>query len=133
MQHAIDEWTAIAGTDVAYSGPAATGNVDVTLDALQDFNGGSTWTTALGCGGGVIGLGGPRDASGRPHVPGRRQYYAPRSGDVSMRKVTCSTGYSARTFKTAVMHELGHTLGLGHPDQETSMHSTTARRPGTAP
>jgi hypothetical protein len=25
----------------------------------------------------------------------------------------------------AVLHELGHTLGLGHPDQEQSIHSTT--------
>ena len=43
-----------------------------------------------------------------------------------MRKVTCSTGYSARTFKTAVMHELGHVLGLGHPNTDVSVHSTTA-------
>jgi hypothetical protein len=43
-----------------------------------------------------------------------------------MRKVTCSTGYSARTFKTAVMHELGHVLGLGHPNQDVSVHSTTS-------
>ena len=49
-----------------------------------------------------------------------------------MRKVTCSQGYSARTFKTAVMHELGHTLGLGHPDDDgtgqavESIHSSTS-------
>lgn len=44
---------------------------------------------------------------------------------VSMRKVTGGC-YSSRTFRTAVLHELGHTLGLGHPDQTTSIHSTTA-------
>jgi hypothetical protein len=42
-----------------------------------------------------------------------------------MRKSTCTSGYSARTFKTAVMHELGHVLGLGHPNQEQSIHTTT--------
>jgi hypothetical protein len=44
---------------------------------------------------------------------------------VSMRKVSGGC-YSSRTFRTAVLHELGHTLGLGHPDQTTSIHSTTA-------
>ncbi len=125
VQHAVDQWSSIAGTDVAYSGPAAAGNVRVVLDALQDFNGGSAWTTALGCGGGVIGLGGPADATGPRTYRGDGDYYAAQSGDVSMRKITCSTGYSARTFRTAVMHELGHTLGLGHPDQDVSAHSTS--------
>lgn len=130
VQNGVDGWVGVAGTDVAYSGPAATGNVAVTLDALQDFNGGSAWTTALGCGGGVIGLGGPDEAFGPRTYRGDGEYYAPRSANVSMRKVTCSTGYSARTFKTAVMHELGHTLGLGHPDLETGMHSTTSSLDG---
>jgi len=76
VQHAIDEWTSITGTDVAYGGPAATGNLTVTLDALQDFNGGSTWTTALGCGAGVIGLGGPKDATGPRTYRGDGNYYA---------------------------------------------------------
>ncbi len=126
VQHAVDEWIGIAGTHVVYSGPAATGNITVALDALTDFNGGTAWTTALGCGAGVIGLGGPANATGPRTYRGDGDYYASQTADVSMRKVTCSTGYSARTFKTAVMHELGHTLGLGHPDLETGMHSTTA-------
>ncbi len=126
VQHAVDEWTGIAGTDVAYSGPAATGNVRVVLDATTDFNGGSAWTTPLGCGAGIIGLGGPGGATGPRPYRGDTTFYATQSGDVSMRKITCATGYSARTFKTAVMHELGHTLGLGHPDEDVSTHSTTS-------
>ena len=121
VQHAIDEWHGVAATDVRYSGPAATGNVEVTLDALQDYQGGTAWTTALGCGPGTIGLGGPSEASGPRTYRGDGNYFAPQHGDVSMRKVTCSQGYSARTFKTAVMHELGHTLGLGHPDDDQSI------------
>jgi PKD repeat protein len=132
VEHAIDEWHGVADTDVRYSGPAAGGTVTVTLDALQDFNGGSAWTTALGCGGGVIGLGGPGEAFGPHAYRGDGNYYAASIGQVSMRKVTCAMGYSARTFKTAVMHELGHTLGLGHPDDDgtgtpvASRHSTTS-------
>ncbi|HYR46650.1 MAG TPA: PKD domain-containing protein, partial [Thermoanaerobaculia bacterium] len=51
-------------------------------------------------------------------------YYAAKSGNVWMRKVTGGC-YSYQTFRTAVMHELGHTLGLGHSDQGTSVHSNT--------
>ena len=127
VQHAIDEWHAVTGTDVRYSGPTAGGNIDVTLDALQDYQSGSAWTTALGCGPGVIGLGGPDEASGPRTYRGDTTFFASTIGHVSMRKVTCATGYSARTFKTAVMHELGHTLGLGHSDDDggPSLHSTT--------
>ena len=42
-----------------------------------------------------------------------------------MRKVTCASGYSAATFRSAVLHEVGHVLGLNHPDQAVSIHSTT--------
>ncbi len=125
VQHAIDEWDGVAGTDVRYSGPLSAGNISVELDALQDFNGGSSWTTALGCGGGILGLGGPGNATGPRTYRGDGNYFAAQQGDVSVRKVTCGTGYSARTYKTVVLHELGHTLGLGHPDDDVSMHSTT--------
>jgi len=132
VQHAVDEWHGVAGTDVRYSGPAPTGNVEVTLDAVTDYQGGVAWTTPLGCGPGTIGLGGPSEAFGPRTYRGDGNYFAPQRGDVSMRKVTCNQGYSARTFKTAVMHELGHTLGLGHPDDDgngqpvESIHSSTS-------
>ena len=126
VQHGVDGWTGIAGTRIVYSGPTAGGNVHLELDAVQDFYGGSSWTNALGCGGGVIGLGGPDGPTGPYTYRGDATYYATQSGDVSMRKITCPTGYSARTFRTAVMHEIGHTLGLGHPDDDVSTHSTTA-------
>jgi PKD repeat protein len=132
VQNAVDQWSGISQTDVRYSGLAAGGNVIVHLDALQSHDGGSAWNTPLDCGGGVIGLGGPGDGFGPRTYRGDSPYYAPSSGEVSMRKVTCSTGYSARTFRTAVLHELGHTLGLGHPDDDgtgiavESLHSTTS-------
>jgi PKD repeat protein len=125
VQNASTKWHAVAATDVRISGPATGGTVTVALDATQDFNGGSVWTTPLGCEAGVIGLGGPGNASGPLTFRGDGNYFANAVGNVSMRKVTCAQGYSAATFRAGVLHEVGHVLGLGHPDQGTSIHSTT--------
>ncbi len=125
VQNAIDGWHGIAGTDIRVAGIAASGNLLVELDATQDHDGGSAWTTPIGCGGGVIGLGGPGSGTGPRTYRGDTTYYAPSAGNVSMRKSTCSSGYSEKTFKTAVMHEIGHALCLGHPDEEESTHSTS--------
>jgi hypothetical protein len=125
VQNGIDGWAGIAGTDLRVAGIAAAGNVTVLLDADQDHDGGSAWTTPIGCEGGVIGLGGPGFGTGPRAYRGDTTYYAPSDGEVSMRRCTCASGYSEKTFKTAVMHEIGHVLGLGHPNQFESMHSTS--------
>jgi hypothetical protein len=132
VQNAVTQWTAVPSSTVPYSGPAATGNVSVQLDAPQDFFNGAVFKTPLPCGsGGVLGLGGTLDASGP--VPngytfkGDANYFAMQTGNVSMRQLTGPAGcYPAQEFKCAVLHEMGHTLGLGHPDQGTSRHSTTS-------
>jgi hypothetical protein len=127
VQNAVDQWKGVPQTDVRLSGPSATGNIEVNLDAVRSFDGGATWSTPLStCSGGVIGLGGPGFGTGPRSYRGDATWYAPSSGEVSMRQVTCATGYSARTFKTAVMHEIGHVLGLGHPNTGVSVHSTTS-------
>jgi hypothetical protein len=125
VQNGIDGWHGIAGTDIRVAGIAPGGNLTVLLDADVDHNGGSAWNTPIGCQGGVIGLGGPGSGTGPRSYRGDTTYYAPAIGEVSMRRSTCSSGYSEKTFKTAVMHEIGHALGLGHPDEEASMHSTS--------
>jgi PKD repeat protein len=127
VQQGIDGWTGVSQTDVRLSGPAASGNVTVALDSVRSFDDGATWTTPFGCSGGVIGLGGPGSVSSVRSYRGDTSYYSPVSGQVAMRKSACSTaGYSARTFRTAVMHELGHVLGLHHPNDVESIHSTTS-------
>jgi PKD repeat protein len=126
VQNGIDGWHGVANAAVHIAGPGQAGTVTVNLDASSSHDGGATWSTPFGCQGGVIGLGGPGDGSGPLDYRGDRTYYAATNGTVSMRKSSCVSGYSARTFKTAVMHELGHVIGLHHPNQVESIHSTTS-------
>ena len=135
VQNTVNKWSGVAGTKILYSGVAsssvnyesisATGNVNVKLDVSASADG-TAWTTPMGCGGGVLGVAGP-DAS--PPAPGPfkgdSNYYAIQSATVEMRKSSCATGYPASVFRSAVLHEVGHTLGLGHPDLAQSTHSTT--------
>jgi hypothetical protein len=133
VQNAVTQWTSVPGSDVRYSGPATLGStVSVQLDAAQSFDNGASFNTPLACGaGGLLGLGGTQNASGPPGggsytFKGDANYFAMQTGIVTMRKVTGSPGcYDTATFRTAVMHEIGHTLGFGHPDQGQSTHSTT--------
>ena len=127
VQNAATAWHGVSAADVRINGPIATGNITVNLDAAQSQDGGTAWNTPLGCEGGVIGLGGPGSGSGPRTYRGDASYYAPSSGTVSMRKITCNLGYSAKTFRAAVLHEVGHVIGLAHPDQAVSIHSTTSQ------
>src|SRR5262249_4160809 len=126
VTNAATKWHSVAQSDVRYSGPTPGGNIAVGLDATSSFDGGTAWNTALGCPvKGVIGLGGPSGSSAFLTFKGDSDYIAVSSGQVSMRKVTCASGYSARVFRSGVLHEIGHTVGLGHPDLGQSLHSTT--------
>ena len=125
VQNAAAAWHAVPATNIDVSGPTTPGNINVTLDATSSFDG-TTWTTPLGCSAGVIGLGGPNGSIRGPFTyRGDSNYYALQQGEVSMRKVTCASGYSAATFRSASLHEVGHVMGLNHPDQGVSIHSTT--------
>ena len=116
-------WAGVSGATVRYSTSSGTAPVVVHLDVTSQAPG---WSDALPCGtGGVIGYGGPGSSASAPAFKGSGGYYAPSSGNVWMRKVTGGC-YSAATFRAAVLHELGHTLGLGHSDQGASTHSTTS-------
>jgi PKD repeat protein len=115
-------WAGVSGATVRYSTSSGSAPVVVHLDVTSQAPG---WSDTLPCGtGGVIGYGGPGSAASAPAFKGSGGYYAPSSGNVWMRKVTGGC-YSASTFRAAVLHELGHTLGLGHSDQGASTHSTT--------
>ncbi|HZI67706.1 MAG TPA: hypothetical protein VFF17_14190 [Thermoanaerobaculia bacterium] len=119
---AVSSWAGIPASDVRVSGPGASGTVEVRFDIEAASNG--AWTTAGGCGGGVIGIGGPSFTLA-PSTYRDESYFPAQSGTVQMRKNTCATGLSTNTFRTGLAHEMGHVLGLGHPDTAQSTHSTT--------
>jgi hypothetical protein len=123
VENAVTQWSAVPGATVRYSLSFGSAPVVVNLDVESKS---PYWTTPLSCSsGGVIGVSGPGSVSSAGSFKGDAGYYAIATASVSMRKVTGGC-YSWRIFRTAVLHELGHTLGLGHPDQAASLHATTA-------
>jgi PKD repeat protein len=129
VQAAVTRWTGVPDTDVRYSYSASNGNVQVNLD-VESVAG--AWSTPRGCESGAVGVGTPGLSYGPCSFKGDSGYLSPVSGSgggatVWMRKSICPSGYSAAVFRTAVLHEVGHTLGLGHPDEpgNVSRHSTT--------
>ncbi len=124
VQNAVDKWSHVASSNVQYSGVSGSGNVNVKLDVSASADG-TSWTTPMGCAGGVLGVGGPSGTTTPVLFKGDSNYIAIQDGMVEMRKSTCATGYPAAAFRSGVLHEVGHTLGLGHPDQAQSTHSTT--------
>ncbi len=145
VQNAVDKWHAVAGSDVHWSGiassgvsiaradAASAGNVSVILDAPSSQDGGASWTTPLGCAGGILGLGGPGPSSGPRTFKGDTSYFAPQTATISMRKSICGTGYPAAVFRTSVLHESGHVGEGGHellgPALE-ARHAADRRHPG---
>lgn len=122
VENAVNSWSGVAASDVRYSFVATGGNVIVNLDV---DNQGTAWTTSLACGtGGVVGYGGPGSSPSAGTFKGDGPFYAIPSGTIWMRHLTGSAGcYPITNFEGGVLHEMGHTLGLGHPDQDASVHS----------
>ncbi len=122
IQNAAAAWSGVADSDVRYRFSASPGNVVVHLDVDDQ---GSAWSTPLGCDqGGVVGFGGPGASPSAPSFRGDRPYFAIPSGTIWVRRLTGAAGcYPASLFEAAVLHEMGHTLGLGHPDETASVHS----------
>jgi PKD repeat protein len=123
VQNAANSWSGVAASDVRVSYVATAGNIVVNLDV---DNQGTAWTTSLACGtGGVVGYGGPGSSPSAGNFKGDGPFYAIPSGTVWMRHLTGGAGcYPITNFEAGVLHEMGHTLGLGHPDQDASIHST---------
>jgi PKD repeat protein len=132
VTNAVTQWHGVPSTNVQIAGPSGSGNLQYNLDAAQSQDGGVAWNTPFPCTGGTIGLGGPGPSFSAPNYRGDANYYQITTGTVNMRKSGCTTAkYSGKVFKSALLHESGHALGLGHPgtdpshNESTSLHSTT--------
>jgi PKD repeat protein len=123
VDYIADQWSGIAATDVRISGPTTPGNIEVLFDQDTPHNG-TAWSTPYNCDGqGAVGIGGPMSQGGPRTYRGISPYFAATSGRVSMRRWNCD--YDTSAFTEILMHEIGHVLGLNHPDQLQSIHSQT--------
>lgn len=70
--------------------------------------------------GGVLGIGGPWWSPSVTNTFGGATYFTITEGDVEMNKgiANCTALFSNGDFNTAVAHEVGHTLGFRHADQD---------------
>lgn len=91
----------------------------IHLDALSSPCG---WTTCMS-GGGVIGCGGPNGVGGSNSWRGET-YSTITSGTVWLRSYCSHNLWSSVITQAVLTHELGHTMGLGHSDQNVSTHDT---------
>jgi len=111
-------WTNNPNSSINYSVGSGTGNV-IYLNAT---------TSTLGCGwsacmssGGVIGCAGPTGLSGSNTWRGDN-YATIVQGTVELRSYCTRNLFSSTLTQSVLTHELGHTLGLGHSDQNVSPH-----------
>jgi hypothetical protein len=114
-QNATATWDDEPNSSIAYSVDAS-GTNPIHLDALSS---GCGWTTCLS-GGGVIGCGGPR--GGGSHTWRGETWSTITGGEVWLRSYCTTNGFDSITTQAVLTHELGHTLGLGHSDQDFSAH-----------
>ena len=119
-QAALAAWTNDPNSSINYVPGSGTSNilsVNATTSAL-----GCGWSTCL-TGGGVIGCGGPTGVGGSNTWRG--QTYTNITQAVAELRASCSyNGFGSTLTQSVLTHELGHTLGLGHSDQNTSSHDT---------
>lgn len=72
--------------------------------------------------GGTLGLGGVTSASGTHTGPNGETFATTKEGDVEMNKgiANCTLLFTNGDWNSAVTHEVGHTLGFRHSDQNRS-------------
>ncbi len=126
-QAALDMWTNHPISSINYTSGAGSSNV-IYLNATTSILG-CGWSTCLS-GAGVIGCGGP--GGGASNSWRGDSYSTISNGTVELRAYCSKNAYGTVTTQSVLEHELGHTLGLGHSDQNVSAHDTCRGDEGAA-
>jgi hypothetical protein len=121
--NALASWTDDANSDINYTLGSETTNI-ISLNATSSALG-CGWSTCLS-GGGVIGCGGPVGEG--THDWRGDTYNSITGGTVELRAYCTHNGFDSITTQSVLTHQLGHTLGLGHSDQNASITWFTAAR-----
>jgi hypothetical protein len=124
-QGAVAAWDNNPNSSINYTIGASSSN-QIQLDALSSPCG---WSTCL-TGGGVIGCGGPN--GGGSNTWRGDSYGTITGGTVWLRSYCSLNGFSSVITQAVLTHELGHTLGLGHSDQNVSIHDVCRGDEGVA-
>jgi hypothetical protein len=117
-QGALATWTNDPNSSINYTAGTGTASI-IHLNATSSSLG-CGWSTCL-TGAGVIGCGGPSGISGSNSWRGD-SYWTINGGTVELRAYCNHNAYSSTVTQSVLTHELGHTLGLGHSDQNVSPH-----------
>lgn len=115
---ALAAWTNDPNSTINYTA-SPSGSNPIHLSATTSPCG---WSTCITSSGGVIGCGGP--AGGGSNSWRGDGYSTITSGTVWLRCYATLNAFGSVTTQSVLTHELGHTLGLGHSDQNVSPHDT---------
>jgi len=123
--NATAAWDDEPNSAIAYTIGSGSSN-PMHLDALSSPCG---WSTCMS-GGGVIGCGGPN--GGGANSWRGDTYSTITGGEVWLRSYCSHNLWSSEITQAVLTHELGHTMGLGHSDQNVSTHDVCRGDEGTA-
>ena len=116
---AVATWANDPNSSINYTVGSGSQNI-IYLDAVTSTLG-CGWSSCLTGAGGVIGCAGPTGLSGGNTLRGET-YSTIVKGTMELRSYCTMNVWSSVTTQSVITHELGHTLGLGHSDQDVSPH-----------
>ncbi len=114
--NALATWTTDPNSTINYTLNSSASN-QIQLSAASSPCG---WSTCVTSSGGVVGCGGP--SGGGSNSWRGESYTTITSGTVWLRCYATANAFGSVLTQSFLTHELGHTLGLAHPDQTASPH-----------